>query len=318
MDEISVLNLMMGMGMRQGDIIVHFGGACWGQRFGYKNLHYFYSSDAFDDPKHIEGKYWTDPTHVAHTNAAGNARWAEFLSEKLMDKPLVVDAEVTQKCVRSFAMKLNAPRAGKPELDAYLAGLSQHAHPSNGAIVMNANPFTLGHLHLVETARQQVPFLYVFVVEEDRSAIPFADRLAMVQTGCAGMDNVEVLPSGNYMISSLTFAEYFEKEAKQGQTVQPTQDVRIFGEAIAPTLGIGKRFVGEEPFDMVTRQYNEVMKQLLPDYGVELVEIPRKMTEGGEAINATQVRKWMQEKAWDKCRAYLPESTLNYLQEHEL
>ena len=318
MDEISVLNRMMGMGMRQGDIIVHFGAACWGPRFGFKNPHYFYSSDAFDDPEHIEEKYWYDPTHVAHTNAAGNARWGEFLAEKLVDKPLVADAEVTQKCVRPFAMRLNAPRAGKPELNAYLAGLSQHSHPSNGAIVMNANPFTLGHLHLVETARHQVSFLYVFVVEEDKSTIPFADRLAMVQAGCTGLDNVEVLPSGNYMISSLTFPEYFEKESKQDQAIQPSQDVRIFGEAIAPTLGIAKRFVGEEPFDNVTRQYNEMMKRLLPDYGVELVEIPRKMAESGETINATQVRKWMREKAWDKCRAYLPESTLNYLQRHDL
>ncbi len=38
-------------------------------------------------------------------------------------------------------------------------------------IVLNANPFTLGHLYLIETALQQCDWLHVFVVGEDRFAI---------------------------------------------------------------------------------------------------------------------------------------------------
>ena len=45
---------------------------------------------------------------------------------------------------------------------------------------MNCNPMTKGHLHLLETARKFVDYLYVFVVEEDKSDIPFAVRYAMV------------------------------------------------------------------------------------------------------------------------------------------
>jgi [citrate (pro-3S)-lyase] ligase len=41
-----------------------------------------------------------------------------------------------------------------------------------GAIVMNANPFTLGHRWLVEQAARQCDWLHLFVVKEDASCFP--------------------------------------------------------------------------------------------------------------------------------------------------
>jgi [citrate (pro-3S)-lyase] ligase len=41
-----------------------------------------------------------------------------------------------------------------------------------GAIVMNANPFTLGHRHLVEQAAHSCDHLHLFVVQEDASFSP--------------------------------------------------------------------------------------------------------------------------------------------------
>lgn len=54
-----------------------------------------------------------------------------------------------------------------------------------GAIVMNANPFTLGHRHLVEQAAGQCDALHLFVVREDASFFPFSARLEMVRAGVA-------------------------------------------------------------------------------------------------------------------------------------
>ena len=51
----------------------------------------------------------------------------------------------------------------------YLKGLRRPG--KNGMIVMNANPFTQGHLALVEYASTQVKTLYVIVVKEDFLAI---------------------------------------------------------------------------------------------------------------------------------------------------
>ena len=69
-----------------------------------------------------------------------------------------------------------------------------------------------------------------------------------------------------------------------------TMDISLFGKYICPTLNITNRFVGEEPFDNVTRQYNNAMRKQLGNYGINFVEIPRKALLDGEIISATKVR----------------------------
>ena len=182
---------------------------------------------------------------------------------------------------------------------------------------MNCNPFTRGHRYLIEQAQKAVDFLYIFVVEEDSSDFSFEDRFSIVKENCVDLTNIKVLPSGKYMISSITFAEYFQKEdLQEEQTIIPTMDIRLFGQAIAPTLGIKKRFVGEEPLDKVTNQYNEAMKDMLPGYGVELIEIPRLEIESGEPINATKVRKLISEGNLKECEKYLTRATYLYIEKN--
>lgn len=98
---------------------------------------------------------------------------------------------------------------------------------------------------------------------------------------------------------------YFEKADKQNTTVDAVDDLGIFCEKIAPNLGITVRFVGEEPNDKVTRQYNESMKQLFPYYGIRLVEIPR-LQIGGRAVSATEVRKGLEEKKMADVKELVP------------
>ena len=205
------------------------------------------------------------------------------------------------------------------ELQDYLTVLEKERVNSEniGAMVMNCNPFTRGHRYLIEKAQEVTDFLYVFVVEEDSSDFSFKDRFAIVKANCSDLQNIKVLPSGKYMISSITFAEYFQKDDLQDQqTMIPAMDVRLFGQVIAPTLNIKKRFVGEEPFDTVTRQYNETMKDMLPGYGVELVEIPRVTLNDGEPINATKVRKLILAGDLKSCEKYLTMQTYLYIRKN--
>ncbi len=123
-----------------------------------------------------------------------------------------------------------------------------------------------------------------------------------------------MIPSGNFIISSLTFKEYFNKSEMQDQEIDPSLDVTLFAREIAPCLHISKRFVGEEPFDNITRQYNDSMKAILPQYGIEVVEIPRKEING-VAISASRVRNLSREGKWDEMRDMVPPSTLAYLRE---
>lgn len=188
-----------------------------------------------------------------------------------------------------------------------------------GAIVMNCNPFTKGHRYLIEYAAQQVDRLLIFVVEEDLSAFAYEDRFAMVQLGTGDLENVTVVPSGKYNISKSTFAQYFEKDKPIECVDSMEYDCRIFGEVIAPIMHISCRFVGEEPHDIVTESYNNTMQKILPLYGVELNEIPRKIEENGqEVISASRVRKALGLQDWETVQKLLPESSIQYIKEKAL
>lgn len=200
-------------------------------------------------------------------------------------------------------------------LKKWLNQLEHEKHDKNvkcGAIVMNCNPFTRGHLYLIETAAREVDVLYVFVVQEDKSVFPFQDRIRLVKEGTKHISNVTVLPSGQYMISASTMPGYFEKEDLQNEKLDASQDLGIFSQYIAPALNITVRFAGEEPLDHFTRQYNESMKEIFPEYGIKFMEIPRKEEEG-EVISASRVRRLLKEKNWEEIRKMVPDCTYYYL-----
>ena len=87
-------------------------------------------------------------------------------------------------------------------------------------------------------------------------------------------------------------------------------DLALFGERIAPALNITERFVGTEPYCNVTRAYNECMKQLLPKYGVQVVEIERL-----DGISASKVREAVGNGDWQLVKKLVPQSTYDYLLE---
>ena len=181
---------------------------------------------------------------------------------------------------------------------------------------MNCNPFTNGHLQLVTQAARDVDRLYLFVVEEDKSSFTFAERMKMVKEGTAHLSNVVVVPSGRFIISTLTFPQYFLKDYVKEKNFDVSGDVRTFCERIAPPLGIRVRFAGEEPFDPVTATYNRSMAELLPLYGLRFHEIPRFATTAGDVISATTVRRLLEARDWVALSAYVPPSTLAVLRDH--
>lgn len=137
----------------------------------------------------------------------------------------------------------------------------------------------------------------------------------MVQAAIADLKKVIAVPSGRFILSRESFRSYFEKEQLQGVTVDASKDLYIFVEYIAKNLGIQKRFVGEEPFDTVTRQYNLQMKKILEDAGIEVIEIPRKLA-GNVIISASKVRKCLADGDEDIIKELVPQSTLEYLRHH--
>ena len=177
---------------------------------------------------------------------------------------------------------------------------------------MTCNPFTKGHRYLIEQASKSVDYVYVFVVEENRFKFSFTERFEMVKCGTMDLKNIFVIPSGKFVISERTFIQYFKKEYVQN-IEDMDYDVHVFGEVVARELNIKYRFVGEERNDKVTAKYNETMKRILPQYDVEVIEIPRLNNDNDEMISASSVRRYFENGDIKRAKDMLPESTIKYL-----
>ena len=186
-----------------------------------------------------------------------------------------------------------------------------------GAAVMNCNPFTRGHRHLIETAASECDRLYVFVLSEDKSRFSAADRLELVKQGTADLPNVTVLPTGPYLISSATFPTYFLKDREQAQTVQCLLDIEIFIRYYVPKFGICRRYVGTEPLSAMTDQYNKALLEHLPGHGIDLRLIPR-LEADGVPISATTVRDLLGKGQAEALQKLVPPTTLEYLIKEDL
>ncbi len=180
----------------------------------------------------------------------------------------------------------------------------------SAALVMNANPFTLGHQYLVETAAKNCDTLHLFVLSEDASLVPFAVRKRLVQAGIAHIRGVVLHDSGPYIISSATFPSYFLKDEAAVIDGHARLDLAVFTR-IAQALNVTHRFVGEEPTSQVTGLYNRIMAQELPKAGIACHVIPRREA-GGKAISASTVRAALQNGDWDTLKALVPATTLDY------
>ena len=201
--------------------------------------------------------------------------------------------------------------------DDFLKKLQKTKVPGEriSGIVMNANPFTKGHLYLIETAAKESDVLHVFVLTEDLSAFPSAVRMDLVKKGTAHLSNVIVHETGDYMVSAKTFPSYFLKEDRDVTEIQASLDAKIFKNHIAKTLGITTRFVGEEPLSFATNIYNGALKKIFGD-DLRLVVIRRKESEG-EVISASRVRQYMKEDRMEELKNLVPDTTYAFLQSEE-
>lgn len=183
--------------------------------------------------------------------------------------------------------------------------------PQSGIIIMNCNPFTLGHRYLIEQAAQQVQTLYILVVREDCSMFGYDERKAMIVRGVAHINNVVVCDGSEYSISATTFPTYFLKSLSDASDTQMTLDIDLYRRHIAPALGATVRFVGTEPDDPLTRRYNELMKSMLPD-----VREVARLQQSGVAVSASRVRKAIVENHLALAARLVPPTTVPYIVAH--
>jgi [citrate (pro-3S)-lyase] ligase len=207
---------------------------------------------------------------------------------------------------------------GTKGIDAYKKYLLTKAPkniPEAAAIVVNCNPFTLGHQYLIEKASQENALVYLFVVESDLSVFPFSIRWELIRQGIAHLDNVIMIKSGDYLVSQVSFPNYFLK----GETVdaitanQARLDLTVFVNHIAAVLNIKKRYVGTENYCETTSIYNREMKLLLPSMGIQVLEMKRKTSSDEHFISASTVRKALKEGDWKLVKDQVPSTSYQFL-----
>jgi [citrate (pro-3S)-lyase] ligase len=199
-------------------------------------------------------------------------------------------------------------------IQTYLSEITLESGTSvpSAAVIVNCNPFTLGHRYLIEYAASRCEKLHIFVVWEDKSSFPAEIRYRLVKEGVSHLSNVVVHKGKDYIISNATFPSYFLKEYDDLVEIQAKIDLTIFSEYIAQALKIEKRFVGEEPYCEVTSAYNQIMKEMLPPVGIGVEEVPR-LSLDGIAISASRVRELIRNGDIPAVKDLVPETTYKFL-----
>lgn len=281
--------------------------------YGISNIYPI--ADMLNGERNFHDYFMGEPVHCNHI---ANEKIAAYIFSKI--KSDLVDmgnTPINNKILiegkKSCAYKDNI------ELKKYIKELKKNYGGNKGiagAVMMNCNPFTNGHYNLIKYASKNVDKLFVFVVQEDRSYFRFEDRFNMVKAGCKEFDNVVVLGSGKVFGSYITFPDYFHRDDNPNVEIDVSMDIELFTEYIAPALNIKKRFVGNEPVDNVTRNYNNQIKKELPKFGIEFIEIPRFEDSNGKIISAKFVRKALEENNWEEVKSMVPYSVLKILEKY--
>lgn len=250
---------------------------------------------------------------VSHLIAQANADGHQCV--KLFTKPQ------NQRMFESMSFRLLAEAPKAILMETGIGGIKRYSEelrvksepimPQRGIIIMNCNPFTLGHRYLIEQAAQQVETLYILVVREDCSMFSYDERKAIISRGVADLDNVVVCDGSEYSISATTFPTYFLKCLSDASDTQMTLDIDLYRRHIAPALGATVRFVGTEPDDPLTRRYNELMKSMLPD-----VREVARLEKDGVAVSASRVRKAIVENHLAQAARLVPPTTVPYIVAH--
>lgn len=266
---------------------------------------------------------------IAHANADGhqcvklftkpqNQKMFESMSFRLLaEAPKAILMETGIGGIKRYSEELEREKEkvksekSNCELHHLNPSPQQPIIPQSGIIIMNCNPFTLGHRYLIEQAAQQVDTLYILVVREDCSMFGYDERKAMIVRGVAHINNVVVCDGSEYSISATTFPTYFLKCLSDASDTQMTLDIDLYRRHIAPALGATVRFVGTEPDDPLTRRYNELMKSMLPD-----VREVARLQQSGVAVSASRVRKAIVENHLALAARLVPPTTVPYIVAH--
>ncbi len=184
---------------------------------------------------------------------------------------------------------------------------------NNAAVTISSDPFTCGHLHLIEVAARESDNVYVFIPAEGDFHYSIETRMALAEAGTREFDNVFVINAESYVLTEAVFPGYFLPASVDKKQLMLEMDLKIFTEFIAPYFSIKKRYIGDEPLDPALRKHNPYLKFNLSQARIGLIEVSREKS-GDLWINTNQVKRVLAEGGPKAVRSMVPESTYSYLE----
>jgi len=170
-----------------------------------------------------------------------------------------------------------------------------------GAIVLNANPVTNGHIKLVEYASKYHDLLLLFLVEEEKSWLTYIERTSLLFISTQHLGNVKILPSTEYLVSSATFPNYFLKDNVSRYEYMEMVDPLIFKKYFMPIFNIKKRYIGTEIKPYMVSYNNALVKAL--DGKIEVI---KRYEDNGVIISSSHVRELIYSDGVDAVLKYIP------------
>ena len=126
------------------------------------------------------------------------------------------------------------------------------------------------------------------------------------------MNKISIIPSSEFVVSTVTLPEYFNKDKEQMVTVDASRDIRLFVDYVMPALNVSTRVAGEEPYCRVTREYNRQIRDTFEKKGKQFIQIERKKVQD-DYISASKVRRALIDSDFDLIKTFVPTTTYDYL-----
>ncbi|MCK7485075.1 MAG: GNAT family N-acetyltransferase [Bacillus subtilis] len=199
------------------------------------------------------------------------------------------------------------------QLDAIATTIENWTHQllsqlNLGTVVVNCNPITRGHFHLIEYAAKRHDVVVVFVLEEDQSYFTFKERFALCHLALQELKNVILIPSTKYIVSALTFPSYFLKTVEARDEQHALLDALLFRDHFMSRLNLRKRYIGGET-EGVMVLYNATLERILGE-GIERIS---RIEDGSEVISASRVRRLILAGQIETALDLVPEATRSLL-----
>ena len=296
-DNVSILSRIVSTRFHKGDIVVALMQDLNDPIDGVTTFHLWEALE-----KHRVSAEWLmdSPFHVNHhaTKVYADELFSlvmqKIKSDTSDDLPIIYNVDIIEK----FFIK------------KYFYGVDLEKYDSVAVCMFNANPFTSGHRYLVETAAKAADHVYLLIVRTHANLFSFGERYSMAVDSLRDLENVTVIPSGIFIGNAANFPGYFVKQFTSKTAEQCRSTIRTFA-ALAASLHATHVFLGEEPADPVTMEVNRAYLEIMPQYGIRPMIVPRK-TQNGEIITGSMVRALAEERS-EKLREYVPAPTADII-----